>query len=98
MIDDDHSYQPDCAASAGSVLDEHMAVCSLSYIAFAQCGRSRDLTRHIVAGDATVDAATALRLEKALGIGAAVWLGIEGDYHLHLDRVAEAKGGRCAKN
>lgn len=86
-----YDYQPDYAASPGSVLEEHLAVHGLSHAEFARrCGRSAKLISEIVAGKAPVQPATALEFEKVLGMSARIWLGIEADYRLHQRRANEA--------
>ena len=87
-----YDYQPDYAASPGTVLDEHLAARGLSRAEFARrCGRSAKLISEIVAGKAPVEPATALQFEKVLGMSARIWLGIEADYRLHQKRASEAE-------
>ena len=63
----------------------------LSHAAFARrCGRSPKLIGEIVAGEAPIEPGTALQFEKALGLDAHIWLGIESSYRLHEAREAEA--------
>ena len=45
----------------------------------------------IIAGKAPVEPRTALQFEKVLGVDASIWLGIESDYRLHLEREAETR-------
>lgn len=93
-----YDYQPDYAASPGSVLEEHLAVRGLSHAEFARrCGRSSKLISEIVAGKAPVEPATALQFEKVLGMDARTWLGIEADYRLHKKRGAEANDEAAAE-
>ena len=87
-----YDYQPDYAAPPGTVLEEHLAVHGLSHAELARrCGRSAKLISEIVAGKAPVEPATALQFEKVLGMSARIWLGIEADYRLHHERMAEAE-------
>lgn len=76
-----YDYEPDYAASLGSVLDEHLSAHGLSHAEFARrCGRSTKLISEIVSGKAAVEPDTALQFEKVLGVSARIWLGIEADY------------------
>ena len=87
-----YDYQPDYAASPGTVLAEHLAVRGLSHAEFARrCGRSAKLISGIVAGKAPVEPTTALQFEKVLGMSVRIWLGIEADYRLHQERTVEAE-------
>ena len=86
-----YDYEPDYAASPGSVLDEHLSAQGFSHAEFARrCGRSAKLISEIVSGKAPVEPATALQFERVLGMSARIWLGMEADYRLHQKRVAEA--------
>ena len=57
-----------------------------------RCNRSPKLISEIISGKAPIEPATAVHLEKALGLNARIWLGIEADYRLHLQREVEAQG------
>ena len=57
-----------------------------------RCNRSSKLISEIISGKAPIEPATAVHLEKALGLNARIWLGIEADYRLHLQREVEAQG------
>ena len=93
-----YPYEPDYAVPPGQVLEEHLAVHGISPAEFARrCGRSAELIREIIAGRAPVEADTALRFEKVLGMDASVWLGIEADYRLHLARAADARTAEAAR-
>ena len=59
-------------------------------------GRSPKLISEIIAGKAPVKPRTALQFERALGMDASVWLGIESNYRLHLERQAEMGRGLSA--
>ena len=84
-------YEPDYAVPPGWILEEHLESRGLSLAAFARrCGCSLKLIGEIVAGEAPVEPGTALQFEKALGLGADIWLGIESSYRLHKAREAEA--------
>lgn len=76
-----HRYDPDYAVPPGWVLKERLDAHGLSPAELARrCGRSAKLISAIVAGKAPVEPGTALQFEKALGVAAGLWLGIEKDY------------------
>ena len=85
-----YRYEPDYAVSPGEVLGEHLEARDLSQAEFARrCGRSPKLISEIIAGKAPVEPRTALQFERTLGMDADIWLGIESDYRLHLERQAQ---------
>lgn len=84
-----YDYEPDYAASPGSVLDEHLSARGFSHAEFARrCSRSAKLISEIVSGKAPVEPATALQFERVLGVSACIWLGIEADYRKGQDEKA----------
>lgn len=44
------------------------------------CGRSPELIAGIIAGEASIDAATAAEFERRLGLAAHIWLGMDQGY------------------
>jgi addiction module HigA family antidote len=87
-----NTYQPDYAVPPGWILEEHLAAHGISHAELARrCGRSPKLISEIIAGKAPVEPETALQFEKALGMDASIWLGIEAGYRLHKAREAEAR-------
>ena len=87
-----YRYQPDYAVPPGSLLEEYLVARGFSNAEFARrCGQSAKLVSEIVAGKAPVEPTTALQFERALGMDARIWLGIEADYRLHQTRTAEAE-------
>ena len=85
-----YKYEPDYAVSPGDVLSEHLEARDLSQAEFARrCGRSPKLISEIIAGKAPVEPRTSLQFERVLGMDAGIWLGIESDYRLHLERRAQ---------
>lgn len=87
-----YAYQPDYAVPPGEVLEEQLEALQMSQAELARrCNRSPKLISEIVSGKAPVEPATAVQLEKALGIDARIWLGIEADYRLHLQRESEVE-------
>ena len=85
-------YQPDYAVLPGEILVEHLEALQMSQAELARrCNRSSKLISEIISGKAPIEPATAVHLEKALGLDARIWLGIEADYRLHLQRQEEAQ-------
>ena len=87
-----YRYEPDYAVPPGWVLEERLESQEISHAEFARrCGRSPKLISEIIAGKAPIEPVTALQFEKVLGVDAGIWLGIESDYRLHLERETEAR-------
>lgn len=77
-------YRPDHAVSPGSVLEERLTAHRISHAELAsRCDCSVKLISDIVAGKSPVEPKLALRFERALGVDAGIWLGIERDYRRH---------------
>lgn len=74
-------YEPDYAVPPGWILEEYLEVRGLPSINFArQCKCSPDLIDDILSGKARLDSETATLFEKAPGLDASIWLGIESNY------------------
>ena len=87
-----YSYQPDYAVPPGWILLEHIETLQMSQSELARrCGRSKKLISEIVAGKAKIEPLTALQLQRVLGVDSRIWLGLESDYRLHLEREAETR-------
>ena len=81
---------PDYAVPPGWVLEERLEAHSISIAVFARrCGRSPELIRGIVSGEAPLDRDTALQFERVLEVSANIWLGLEANYRKKLARDAE---------
>ncbi len=92
MTTANYEYEPDYAVAPGWILEERLDAQRMSHAEFARrCGRSAELISDIIAGTAPVEPRTGLQFEKVLGVDASVWLGIESDYCLHLEREAETR-------
>ena len=92
MVATTNQYNPDYAVPPGWILEERLEAESISLTELARrCGCSPKLISEIIAGNAPIELETALQFEKALGVDASIWLGLESDYRLHLDREAEAR-------
>ena len=87
-----YKYEPDYAVPPGWVLEEHIEAENMSQAEFARrCDRSPKLISDIIAGKAAIHPKTALQFQRVLGVDARIWLGIDSDYRLHLEREAEAR-------
>ena len=83
-------YNPDYAVPPGWVLEEHIEAENMSQAEFARrCDRSPKLISDIISGKAAIHPKTALQFQKVLGLDARIWLGIDADYRLHLERELE---------
>lgn len=73
------------AIPPGELLAEELAARGMTQAELARrMGRSRRTVGGIVTGREAITAETALRLERALGIAAQLWVGLEGRYRLAL--------------
>ena len=91
-----NEYRPDHAVSPGSVLEERLTAHGISHADLAsRCECSVKLISDIVAGKAPVEPKLALRFERALGVDADIWLGIEKDYRLHERSSKSGTEGSC---
>ena len=87
-----YSYEPDYAVPPGWILEERLATHRISHAEFARrCGRSPKLISEIISGKAPIEPKTAIQFERVLGVDAGIWLGIESDYRLHLEREVETQ-------
>ena len=78
---------PDYAVPPGCVLEERLHAHDISHAEFARrCGCSGKLISAIIAGEARLEAKTALQFEEVLGVDARIWLGMEADYQLYRAR------------
>lgn len=73
------------AIPPGELLAEELAARGMTRDELARrMGRSRRTVSAIVTGREAITAETALRLERALGIAAPLWVGLERRYRLAL--------------
>jgi HTH-type transcriptional regulator/antitoxin HigA len=94
-----HRYQPDYVQPPGKVLEEILETRDLSARELARrCGRSPKLFVEIIAGKAPIEPATAMQLERVLGMDASIWLNLEAKYRLHLAQSAEAESFASVKD
>jgi addiction module HigA family antidote len=85
-----HAYQPDYVPRPGLLIQEQLDTLDISGRELARrCGRSPKLIAEIIAGKAPIEPETALQLERVLETSAAIWLGMEANYRLHLARTKE---------
>lgn len=75
----------DLAIPPGELLAEELAARGMTQAELARrMGRPRQTISGIVTGRKAITAETALRLERALGIAAQLWVGLERRYRLAL--------------
>ncbi len=81
---------PDHASPPGDLVQEYLEHLGISARELARrCGRSGKLMAEIVSGRAPLEPATALQLERVLGVSAAIWSNMEAAYQLHQARDTE---------
>jgi HTH-type transcriptional regulator/antitoxin HigA len=79
------SFSPDYAVAPGQQLAEVLATKGMSQAELAvRIGRPQKTINEIVKGKAAITPETALQLERALGISAKTWNGLEANYQLQL--------------
>lgn len=73
-------------------MSEHLETLQMSQSELARrCGRSKKLISEIVAGKAKIEPSTAVQLQRVLKVDSRIWLGLESDYRLHLERESEMR-------
>src|SRR5437867_9431487 len=78
-------YSPDYAVPPGDTLLEVMESLGITQAELAErTGRPQKTINEIVKGKAAITPDTALQLERALGISARTWNGLEANYQLQL--------------
>jgi HTH-type transcriptional regulator/antitoxin HigA len=83
--------QPDLAIHPGEILAEELEARSMTQVELAsQMERPVQAVNEIIKGKKAITAATALELEKALGVPAHVWVNLQGQYELTQARLAAA--------
>lgn len=91
-VSSSHVYTPDHAAPPGDLVQDYLEHLGISARELARrCGRSGKLMAEIVSGRAPLEPATALQLERVLGVPAAIWSTMEAAYQLHQARDAEVQ-------
>lgn len=87
-----YAYTPDYACPPGDLIQEYLESLDISARELARrCGRSGKLMSEITSGRAPIEPATALQLERVLGVSASIWTGMEAAYQLHQAKEAENK-------
>lgn len=85
-----YAYTPDYACPPGELIQEYLDSLDISARELARrCGRSGKLMAEIASGRAPIEPATALQLERVLGVSASIWSGMEAAYQLHQAKEAE---------
>lgn len=83
-------FKPNYGVRPGALIEEYLGHLDISARELARrCGRSAKLISEIVSGKAPLEPGTALQLERVLQVDAAVWLGMESLWRLHLARQDE---------
>ena len=81
----------------GEMLREELEAREMTQVALAQAmGRPARTVNEIVQGRRAITAETALDLEAALGIPAAVWVGLQAQYDLGRAATRRARRGASA--
>ncbi len=89
--------QPDVAIHPGEILAEELEARSMTQVELAsRMGRPVQAINEIIKGKKAITAATALELEKALGVPAHVWVNLQAQYELTQARLAAAGPRRTA--
>ena len=92
--------QSDVAIHPGEILADELAARTMTQVELAgRMGRPVQAINEIINGKKAITAATALELEKALGVPAHVWVNLQGQYELTQARLAQhptPAGGRTS--
>ena len=76
-----YPYEPDYVTPPGEILDEYMEYWGISRSELAnRCGLSLELIDGLLAGKASLDSNTALKLETVFELNAQMWLRMEASY------------------
>ena len=76
-----YPFEPDYVTPPGEVLDEYMKCWGVSLQELAKrSGLSQELIDGLLAGKASLEADTALKLEEIFDLKATVWLRMEASY------------------
>lgn len=90
MMSEQNRFHPDYAVRPGLYLQEVLESREISQAELARrCGRTPKLISDIISGKNPVEPETAIQFERALGIDANIWLGMETDYRLLMARKRE---------
>ena len=88
----DKRLNSDLAVPPGEYLGEVLAAKGMTQAELARrTGRPVQAINEIIKGDKVLTAATALQLEKALGVPAHIWTGLESQYQLAKANEAEKR-------
>lgn len=84
------TYRPDYGVPPGEVLEELLAARQILKSELARrCGLSAKTMSLIIAGKAPIAPATAIQLERVLGVSASIWNNLEARYRLFLAQKSE---------
>lgn len=89
-------WRPAWAVHPGEILQEEINERGMTQAALAELlGCTYPHVNRICRGHVDIEAPFALRLEKALGISAELWLGLQMAWDLHELRAADPAGGEA---
>lgn len=89
-------FVPNYTLAPGAVLLEHLEHASMSQAELAErIGLSRKHINKIVAGDASIEPATAINLESVFGLPAHIWMGLEARFQESKARASEEEALRA---
>ena len=84
------SFNPDWVSPPGDTVADLLDERSWTQAEFAiRLGTSRKFVNHLVSGEASINQATALKLERVLGSTTRFWLNREADYRAALAKQQE---------
>lgn len=90
MSEKRYAFTPDYSVAPGEILAETLEARRISQVELAaRCGLSEKHVSQVITGKASITSATALLLERTLGVAASLWLNLESSHRLHLARRAE---------
>lgn len=85
-----NKFQPDYAVHPGEILEETLAARKMKKSELAErCGLTQKHVSQIINGKAPVTPETAIQLERALGVSAALWNNLDATYRLHAAQLAD---------
>jgi len=85
-----YAFQPDYAVPPGEILAETLEARGISQAELAsRCGLSEKHISQVIHIKASISPEMALRLERALGVRATLWMNLESMYRLHAARIEE---------
>ena len=85
-----NTFKPNYAVPPGEILKETLETLGMTQSELAErMGRPRQTINGVVSGKSSINADTALQLERALGVPASFWNNLETNYQQTLARLRE---------